>query len=111
MATVSSRTPPRSPDDEIPPLETGDRLSRAEFERRYDAMPELKRAELIEGVVYVPSPVRVRWHGRPHLRLITWLGSYEAATPGTIGAGNASTRLDMKNEPQPDAVLLIDPLL
>ena len=49
MATVSQR---------IYPLESGDRLSRAEFERRYMAMPDLKRAELIEGVVYVPSPVR-----------------------------------------------------
>ena len=59
----------------IPPLEPGDRLSRAEFERRYDAMPNLKKAELIEGVVYMPSPVRVRRHGRPHFHLITWLGN------------------------------------
>jgi hypothetical protein len=27
---------------EIPPLESGDRLTRAEFLRRYDAMPDLK---------------------------------------------------------------------
>ena len=40
------------------PLENGDRLTRAEFERRYAAMPRLKKAELIEGIVYVPSPVR-----------------------------------------------------
>jgi hypothetical protein len=58
-------------DDVVPALENGDRLTRAEFERRYEAMPHLKKAELIEGVVYVPSPVRHRQHGAPlrrHLR-------------------------------------------
>ena len=50
----------------IPPLENGDRLTRDEFERRYDAMPDLKKAELIEGEVYMPSPVRHGRHGRPH---------------------------------------------
>src|SRR5436853_6048053 len=89
----------------IPPLEPGDRLSRAEFERRYDAMPGLQKAELIEGVVYMPSPVRLQRHGRPHFNLITWLGTYESYTPGTIGAGNATARLDLDNEPQPDALL------
>jgi hypothetical protein len=71
MATVSRTTDKHGPDDDgpedgIPPLETGDRLSRAEFERRYRAMPGLKRAELIEGVVYMPTPVRLRRHGGPH---------------------------------------------
>ncbi len=91
------------------PLEPGDRLKREEFERRYDAMPHLKKAELIEGVVYMPSPVRHRRHSRPHFRLITWLGAYEAATPGVEGGDNGSARLDLDNEPQPDALLLIDP--
>jgi len=45
------------------PLENGDRLTRAEFERRYDAMPGVKKAELIEGVVYMPSPAGLRRHG------------------------------------------------
>jgi hypothetical protein len=49
----------------IPPLENGDRLSRAEFERRYNAMPHLKKAELIEGIVYMPSPVRHRFTADP----------------------------------------------
>ncbi len=109
MATVSEKGPPASPESMVPPLETGDRLSRAEFERRYTAMPELKRAELIEGAVYVPSPVRLRRHGRPHFHLVTWLGNYETATPGVIGADNASVRLDLDNEPQPDVVLFLDP--
>jgi Uma2 family endonuclease len=111
MATASSRSQPPDRDSQIPPLETGDRLSRAEFERRYDAMPDLKKAELIEGVVYLPSPVRLHRHGRPHLRLVTGIGIYEGATPGVIGGDNTSARLDLNNEPQPDAVLLIDPAL
>lgn len=37
------------------PLENGDRLSRFEFEHRYQAMPELKKAELVEGVVYIKT--------------------------------------------------------
>ena len=39
----------------VPPLQSGDRLTRAEFERRYEAMPENVKAELIEGVVYIMS--------------------------------------------------------
>jgi Uma2 family endonuclease len=109
MATVSDRTPPGSSDSEIPPLEAGDRLSRAEFERRYKAMPGLKKAELIDGVVYMPSPVSLYRHGRPHAHLITWLGIYEFDTEGVIVADNATTRLDLRSEPQPDAVLFIDP--
>ncbi len=53
----------------FPPLENGDRLTRVEFERRYEAMPNLKKAELIEGEVYMPSPVQQRRHGRPHSHL------------------------------------------
>ena len=98
-----------SRDGFVPPLEAGDHLTRAEFERRYDAMPNLKKAELIEGVVFMPSPVRFRRHGGPQFRLITWLGLYEASTSGVLGADNSTARLDLDNEPQPDALLLIDP--
>jgi Uma2 family endonuclease len=93
----------------VPPLEPGDRLTRAEFERRYEAMPHLKKAELIEGEVHMPSPVRYRGHGHPHRRLGVWLGNYEAETPGVEGADNASIRLDLDNEPQPDEFLIILP--
>lgn len=92
----------------IPPLESGDRLSRPEFERRYHARPHLKKAELIEGVVYLPSPLRFEPHARPHGHLITWLGVYEASTPHVKMGDNPTVRLDLDNEPQPDAVLLID---
>jgi hypothetical protein len=84
-------------------LKNGQRLSRDEFERRYEAMPDLKKAELIEGVVYMPSPVRQKQHGGPHFRLIGWMGAYHVHTPGVDGGVSSSIRLDMDNEPQPTA--------
>lgn len=90
-----------------PLLATGMRLSRDEFERRYSAMPHIKKAELVEGVVYIPSPVRMQAHAHPHFRLGGWLNHYEAFTPGTMVADNGTVRLDTKNEPQPDAMLFI----
>ncbi|MBI3330470.1 MAG: Uma2 family endonuclease [Nitrospinae bacterium] len=101
--------PQVEPEKCVPALENGDRLTRDEFERRYEAMPHLKKAELIEGVVYVPSPVRYRHHGAPHALVISWLGQYAAGTPGVGLSGNSTVRLDLDNEPQPDALLLIDP--
>jgi Uma2 family endonuclease len=92
----------------IPLLESGDRLTRHEFERRYTAMPNNKKAELIEGIVYMASPLRVRSHGEPHANLIGWLWSYKIATPGLILGDNSTVRLDLDNEPQPDAVLFMD---
>ncbi|XGV96830.1 MAG: Uma2 family endonuclease [Leptolyngbya sp. BL-A-14] len=91
----------------LPPLENGDRLTRPEFERRYNAMPELRKAELVEGVVYMASPLRFRPHAKPHGRLITWLGVYESATPCVEMGIEPTVRLDIDNEPQPDGVLLI----
>ncbi|MBD1214871.1 MAG: Uma2 family endonuclease [Dolichospermum circinale Clear-D4] len=92
----------------IPPLENGDKLTRHEFERRYHAMPNLKKAELIEGVVYVASPLRIKSHGEPHAYIMTWLGVYKAATPGIGFADNATVLIDTDNEPQPDALLRIE---
>jgi Uma2 family endonuclease len=92
---------------QLPPLENGDRLTRLEFERRYHAMPEVKKAELIEGVVYMASPLRFKPHAEPHGRLITWLGVYQAATPQVEMGIEPTVRLDIDNEPQPDGVLLV----
>jgi Uma2 family endonuclease len=92
-----------------PPLQNGDRLTRDEFERRYDAMPELKKAELIEGEVYVSSPVSQRRHGRQHSHLDFWLCAYEGRTPGIEVGDNSTIRLDLKNMPQPDCLLFIQP--
>lgn len=91
----------------IPKLQNGDRLTRAEFERRYSAMSEVKGAQLIEGIVYMPSPVRYVSHGGPHFALITWMGSYRIKTPYVNGGDNSTNRLDNDNEPQPDVVLFL----
>lgn len=90
-------------------LESGDRLSREEFERRYERMPHLKKAELIEGIVYMPSPLRARSHGRPQNDLGAWLAVYASETPGVECFDNSTVRLDLDNEPQPDLVLLKSP--
>ena len=71
------------------PLENGDLLTAGEFLRRYEAMPHLKKAELIEGIVYMGSPVRVI-HAQPDTLIQGWLFTYSAHTPGTVAAGNAS---------------------
>lgn len=89
------------------PLENGDRLTRAEFERRYDAMPNLRKAELIEGIVQMPSPIRIE-HQVADGAILFWLGAYVAATPCLQFGGDGSVRLDADNEVQPDALLRID---
>lgn len=114
MATTSPGAIPIEPADAsgevgVPLLENGDRLTRSEFERRYDAMPGLRKAELIEREVYMPSPVRHGRHSHPHTRLVAWLANYETDTPGVEAGDNGSVRLDMENEPQLDAYLLILP--
>jgi Uma2 family endonuclease len=109
MAASTQTRPEQVPSEVVPPLRAGDRLTAAEFERRYDAMPDLKKAELIEGVVYMPSPVSNDEHGVPHFDLITWLGVYRAFTTGVQGGDNSTLRLDLDNRPQPDVFLRILP--
>jgi Uma2 family endonuclease len=77
-------------------LESGDHLSQPEFHRRYCARPDIKKAELVEGVVYVASPVRFGAHGEPHATVVLWLGTYSTRVPG-VRLGD--------NEVQPDAFL------
>ena len=101
--------PAVAPSNGTPRLEAGDYLTRPEFERRYHAHPELKKAELIEGIVYMPSPVRADKHGDPHFDMIAFLGFYRATTPGVRGSDNATVRFDLLNEPQPDVLLRLDP--
>ncbi len=98
---------PLQPLSTLPPLENGDRLTRDEFERRYAAMAPGKKAELIEGVVYMAAALRFRSHGQPHAHLTTWLGNYMVVTPGVELAIEPTVRLDWSNEPQPDVVLRI----
>lgn len=97
-----------TPLSKIPPLQSGDRLSRSEFERRYAADSHIKKAELIEGIVYVASPLRFQPHAEPHSNLGTWLGVYKTFTP-RVRLGDAPTvRLDIDNESQPDLVLFLE---
>lgn len=100
MVALRSSQPP-----EAEPLESGDVMSRAEFHRRYEQHPEIKKAELIEGVVYVPSPLRAEQHGDPDGDIGTWLGTYRAAHPDTRVSHNATVFLDNDNEAQPDISL------
>src|SRR5688572_7403994 len=106
MSTVEHQQPVVPiPTVVVPPLRDGDRLSRDEFERRYEAMPHVNKAELIEGVVYMPSAVRFRHHARPHLILGGWITYYLSKTPGLNAGDNASNRLSGNTEPQPDVLL------
>jgi Uma2 family endonuclease len=98
------------PDADIPPLENGAHLSASEFLRRYEAMPELKKAELINGIVfYMASPLRIDRHGEPDGLIQTWLGTYAIATPGVKHAINSTTLLGPDDVPQPDGLLRILP--
>jgi Uma2 family endonuclease len=93
----------------LPPLCQGDRLTQEEFLRRYRATPHVSHAELIEGVVYMPSPVSATEHGEPHASLLTWIGVYAARTAGVVAGDNSTLRLDTDNAPQPDGYLRLLP--
>ena len=103
MTTTSPKT--------IPSLENGDRLTRDEFERRYTAMPYQKKgsnqAELIEGIVYMASPLRFESHAKPHGNIIGWLWNYQIATERVTLGVEPTVRIDLDNEFQPDAVMFI----
>ncbi|MCH8828943.1 MAG: Uma2 family endonuclease [Planctomycetes bacterium] len=89
-------------------LHNGDHLSREEFHRIYEQMPENFRAELIGGIVYVASPMRSP-HGRYHTSLAGVSFLYLLKTPGVDIADNATVLLSDENEPQPDLSMFILP--
>jgi Uma2 family endonuclease len=93
--------------DRVPELAGGDKLTREEFLRRWEANPEIKNAELIGGIVYMPSPVSVQ-HGEMEGDLGGWLANYRAATLGAAGGHNTTTFL-MEDTPQPDLYLRLLP--
>lgn len=101
---------PRSaPDDDLPPLCNGDRLTQPEFHRRYLRMPETVHAELIEGMVHImASPIRFNHHVAPQTLLWRWLTEFAESTPGFEAHGNGSLILDNETEIQPDGMLLLD---
>lgn len=90
-----------------PRLEAGDHLDQATFHERYEAMPTDFRAELIGGMVIVPSPLSSE-HGIYHALVMGWLTTYWVATPGTWARDNATAILGDASEPQPDGALVID---
>ena len=79
-----------------------------EFLRRWEAMPDLKHADLIDGVVYMPSPLS-RPHSAFHILLAAWLRNYESHTPGTESGLEATWIMGKRNVPQPDVALRVLP--
>jgi Uma2 family endonuclease len=92
----------------VRPLVDGERLSREEFLRRWELLPEVKRAELLEGVVYMPSPVGAKHDGR-EFQVYYWLGHYTVFTPGCSGGSNGTWLMTEDSAPQPDGTLRLLP--
>ncbi|MEM7807824.1 MAG: Uma2 family endonuclease [Planctomycetota bacterium] len=108
LLDTPTQPPTRRPSlpDRIPELQNGDRLSHEEFMRRYEAMPGVT-AELIDGTVYMASPVRLEQHGKPHARIVTWLGTYCSRHADVEIGDNVTLILGRDTDPQPDACLLL----
>ena len=106
---VDAPSPPARHARKSLPLENGDRLTSAEFLRRYEAMPEIKKAELIEGHVHMPPPLRADAHSEPDGLLHGWLFYYSTCTTGVKFYPNPTLILDADNAPQPDSVLCSTP--
>ncbi len=98
----------RQPQTVLPPLVHGERLDRATFHERYEAMPDGIRAELIGGVVYMAAAAGLK-HGRFDASAQYWVGHFASHTPGVESLSNTSVFLEDRSELQPDAVLRISP--
>lgn len=106
-SVVAEKRPPNFPSSKTaPPLEQGAFLSASEFLRRYENMPDLKKAELIDGIVYMGSPVSLL-HGRPDQLAQLWVGTYVLRTPPIDSASNVTVCFDGQNISQPDLLVRI----
>lgn len=92
----------------LAPLFEGDRLSASEFLRRWEAVPDLKYAELIDGVVFLGSPLSLD-HGTAHHEVGFWLGTYRSRNPGTKAGTDTTWVMGPNDVPQPDLFLRILP--
>src|SRR5437867_552177 len=81
------------------PLQAGDRLTLDEFLRRWEEHPEIKRAELLGGIVYMPPSVTFL-HGETEGDVAGFLNTYAAATEG-VKHGTNSTTIMGGDSPQP----------
>jgi len=96
-------------DVDTPPLRDGDRLTAGEFHRRYEAMPNVKQVNLVNGVVHMASPIRLERHGGPQGAVQTWFGQYLVRLPGVRMYGPSTFRVDEANEVEPDVMLILAP--
>jgi Uma2 family endonuclease len=83
-------------------------MTRAEFHRLYEQAPEELKAELVGGVVHMPSPLRIR-RAKNHPPLSALFFHYESNTPGVECGDNATILMGEEGEPQPDLYLRILP--
>jgi len=102
MSTIERTRPPKT----LPPLVAGEHLDQPTFHERYGAMPDDTWAELVGGVVYMPSPVRSE-HGGFDDVAVYWTGHYRRFTKGVRGGSNCTVILDESGECQPDGHLRI----
>jgi Uma2 family endonuclease len=89
----------------LPELKAGDNLTREDFVERCEGKSELKIAELIGGIVYMPSPLSAE-HAETDSDVQLWLGNYAVGTPGCKAGVNATWYM-LADAPQPDAHLRI----
>ncbi len=107
MLTASPARPrKRQP---LPMLENGYRLTTAEFLRRWEALPHIKQAELIDGTVYMAPPLRADSHAEPDGLTHLWLGYFASQTAGVKFYSNPTLILDRDSTPQPDSALCYTP--
>ena len=107
MLTASPARPRKH--QPLPMLENGYRLTTAEFLRRWEALPQIKKAELIDGTVYMAPPLRADSHAEPDGLTHLWLGYFASQSAGVKFYSNPTLILDGNNAPQPDSVLCFTP--
>jgi Uma2 family endonuclease len=106
MSVATAPRPSELDTAALPSLREGERLTQPEFHARYLAMPEDARAELINGVVSMASPLS-QTHVSSDAIALRWLFAYEDATPGVVVHANATVIFGEEGEVQPDAYLRV----